>query len=163
MLTLYNTISHCRFCGKGAWFKAAQKGPIENQGYAIMRSPIQNLPASSNYPKTIVLPPCDPRSISSLSCLGSSRKEHKGARVPSWQSYDALIKNYHPSTTKGALAHHSLSSSFPASLPLPPSSSFLNLLFLFFFFSTLRLLIYLAVIPTKTKQAAAAEKTWQMN
>ena len=60
-------------------------------------------PTSSNYPETIVLPPCVPRSISSLSCLVPRERSTK-ERVPSWQSYDALIKNYHPPTTKGALA-----------------------------------------------------------
>lgn len=81
-------------------------------------------PTSSNYPETIVLPPCDPRSISSLSCLVPRERSTK-ERVPSWQSYDALIKNYHPPTTKGALARHSLSRSLSgqSSPPLPSPSS----------------------------------------
>lgn len=51
--------------------------------------------------------------------LGSSRKKSTKERVLSRQSYDALIKNYHPPTTKGALARHSFCMS-----PLPPSSPF---------------------------------------
>lgn len=94
------------------------------------------LPASPNYPETIVLPLCAPRSISSLSCLVPRERSTK-ERVPSRQSYDALIKNYHPPTTKGALARHSLS-------PFPlrhgsSSSSFFSLLsrrhFVFLFIS----------------------------
>lgn len=89
-------------------------------------------PTSSNYPETIVLPPCDPRSISSLSCLVPRERSTK-ERVPSWQSYDALIKNYHPPTTKGALARHSLSP-FP---PLDSSSSLPSLFSTSFSFSSL--------------------------
>ena len=84
-------------------------------------------PTSSNYPETIVLPPCVPRSISSLSCLVPRERSTK-ERVPSWQSYDALIKNYHPPTTKGALARHSLS---PSSSSQFTSSTILSLLFFF--------------------------------
>ena len=86
-------------------------------------------PTSSNYPETIVLPPCVPRSISSLSCLVPRERSTK-ERVPSWQSYDALIKNYHPPTTKGALARHSLSPSSSSSSPPLPSLVFFSFSFL---------------------------------
>lgn len=115
-------------------------------------------PTSSNYPETIVLPPCDPRSISSLSCLVPRERSTK-ERVPSWQSYDALIKNYHPPTTKGALAVPFLLYTVLLYHPL--------LSFLFPLSPTLRLLIYLALVSAKAKQATAvelaAEETWQTN
>lgn len=64
-------------------------------------------------------------------------------RVPSRQSYDALIKNYHPPTTKGALARHSLSL-FPSldrySPPSPFSSSS-------FSFSSRRHFVFLFISP----------------
>lgn len=148
---------------KSAITRPAQKDPIENQGYAIMCPPIQN-------PRPL---PIIPKLLSfRLAILGQylpfhalvPRKRLTKERVPSRQSYDALIKNYHPPTTKGALARHSLSL-FPSldRYPSPSPSSFS------FSFSspTLRLLIYLALVPTKAKQAAVAEftveETWQTN
>lgn len=98
-------------------------------------------PTSSNYPETIVLPPCDPRSISSLSCLVPRERSTK-ERVPSWQSYDALIKNYHPPTTKGALARHSLSPSFSRQF-----SSTIPCLSLLFFFLSRRHFVFLFISP----------------
>lgn len=111
---------------KSAVARAAQKDPIENQGYAIMCPPIQN-------PRPL---PIIPKLLSfRLAILGQylpfhalvPRKRRTKERVPSRQSYDALIKNYHPPTTKGALARHSLSPLscfrplFPAiSFPRPP-------------------------------------------
>lgn len=121
---------------KSAVARAAQKDPIENQGYAIMCPPIQN-------PRPL---PIIPELLSfRLAILGQylpfhalvPRKRRTKERVPSRQSYDALIKNYHPPTTKGALARHSLSPflrySPPSLLPHPPflfladtSSSYLS-------------------------------------
>jgi hypothetical protein len=119
-------------------------------------------PATSNYLETIVLPPCDPRPISSLPCLVPGERSTK-ERVPSRQSYDALIKNYHPPTTKGALARHTRRP-LPSSLPRPPQRVSAPL---FPLSPTLGPLIYLAVVPMKAKQAAAAgfaaEETWQTN
>lgn len=100
-------------------------------------------PTSSNYPETIVLPPCDPRSISSLSCLVPRERSTK-ERVPSWQSYDALIKNYHPPTTKGALARHSLSPSLSRQFSSPSTTPFLSLLF---FFLSRRHFVFLFISP----------------
>lgn len=99
-------------------------------------------PTSSNYPETIVLPPCDPRSISSLSCLVPRERSTK-ERVSSWQSYDALIKNYHPPTTKGALARLSLSPSFARQF----SSSTIPCLGLLFFFLSRRHFVFLFISP----------------
>jgi len=97
------------------------------------------------------------------SMLGSSRKRHKGERVPSRQSYDALIKNYHLPTTKRALARHTR----PPFKP-PSASSKKARASLFPLSPTLGLVIYLSpLVPTKAKQAAASEfaagETWQTN
>jgi len=105
----------------------AQKDPIENQGYAIMCSPIQNPQPLPIIPKLLSF---------RLAFLGQylpfhrlvPRERSTKERVPSWQSYDALIKNYHPPTTKGALARHSLS---PSSSSQFTSSTILSLLFFF--------------------------------
>lgn len=98
-------------------------------------------PTTSNYPETIVLPPCDPRSISSLSCLVPRERSTK-ERVPSRQSYDALIKNYHPPTTKGALARHSLF----------PSSSSSSSSFAFLFFLSRRHFVFLFISPRSPRK-----------
>lgn len=94
-----------------------------------MCPPIQNPRPLPIIPKLLSFRLANPWSISSLSCLGSSQKALTKERVPSRQSYDALIKNYHPPTTKGGTCPPLALSPFPSldnrySPPslLPPSS-----------------------------------------
>lgn len=163
MLMSYNTISHCRFCGEGAWSGEPRKK-------ALLKIRVTRLCARRS--RTSRPLPIIPKLLSfRLAILGQYLPFH--APVPRERSTKERGLLHGRATTHWLkiITHRLQRGHLPTiRCPLlflpPPSFPILFFLFFSFFFlfllPTLRLLlIYLAVVPAKTEQAA--EETWQTN